>query len=482
MLSITNTLSGKKEPFIPLTPGKVGMYVCGPTVYGLIHIGNARPNVFFDVVRRFFEHSGFAVTYVRNFTDVDDKIINRAREEKVSWKEIADKFIAEFEVDMNSLGVRTPSICPRVSEHIGPIIQMIEGLVSKGFAYVTADGEVLFSVRKFPSYGKLSGKNLDDLLAGARVDPGEKKRDPLDFSLWKPQKSSDEPAWKSPWGMGRPGWHIECSVMSMQYLGQCLDIHGGGMDLIHPHHENEIAQAEGFTGVPFVKTWMHNNLLNWDNAKMSKSLGNIILTRDFIKRYSGETLKFMLLAGHYRSAIDFSERQIKSSQAALHRYYNAVAKCEKIVGLPDAAGSGSCPEENALQLIDRSFLSDWQKAMEDDFNTAKVLGYVFDYVRAINAYVDRKTFKPTIKSKELLNNFIDNLSRLAGVLNIFGENSQVFLNNLRTAILEERGINRIEIEELIQRRAEARKRKDFSAADAIRNELLKKGIELQDRQ
>ena len=479
MIQVTNTLTRKKEPFVPQEPGKVRMYVCGPTVYNFIHIGNARPFVFFDVVRRFLEYSGLQVTHVMNFTDVDDRIIERARKEGCDSREIAERYIREFDVDIAALGLLKPHVSPRVLEHIPQIVTFIEGLVKNGSAYVTSDGEVLFSVRKFKPYGKLSGKNPDDMRAGARVEVGEHKKDPLDFSLWKPRKSEDEPAWDSPWGKGRPGWHIECSAMSRQYLGDSFDLHGGGMDLIHPHHENEIAQSEALTGKPFVRVWMHNNMLTLDKEKMSKSIGNIFLTRDFLSKYGAETLKYLLLSGHYRSTIDFSPRHIKDCQASLHRIYSTLKKAGQLAQLPKGQANSN-PEEKNLETMGSEFPAKWREAMEDDFNTPKLLSLVFEYVRALNGYFDRKGFKPGPASGEIARKFVQEMGEISKIVNIFHERPAEFLEKLKRLVLVERGLSVTDIESEIAARSEARTRKDFAASDAARDSLLQKGIELRD--
>ncbi len=481
MIQLTNTLTRKKEPFVPMNEGQVKMYVCGPTVYGLTHVGNARPAVFFDVVRRYLEYRGFKVTFVSNYTDVDDKIINKAREAGKTSLEISEHFGEEYRVDMNNLGIRPPDHAPKVTEHIPQIIAFIEGLIKNGYAYSVADGEVFYAVRKFEGYGKLSGKKIDDLLTGVRIQPGELKRDPLDFSLWKPRKKEDEPAWESPWGLGRPGWHIECSAMAKQYLGETFDIHGGGIDLVHPHHENEVAQSEGFTGKPFAKVWLHNLLLNINNEKMSKSLGNIFTNRDFVKRYGAETLKFMLLSGHYRSSIDFSDRQIQDAQATLHRFYSAVKKCEPLASMTDAPASyRSSTEENGLQEFGKGFLKTFVESMDDDLNTAKVIGSVFEYVRMLNGYLDKKGFKPNQYSVEIAKQLLYNKGEMGKVLNLFNEEAQTVLDLLRKGVLEERGLAAADIEQAIKDRVQARVDKDFAKADAIRDDLLKKGIQLMD--
>ena len=481
MIQITNTLTSKKEIFTPLEPGKVKMYVCGPTVYNFIHIGNARPLVFFDVVARYLKFSGFSVTRVMNYTDVDDKIIQKANEEKVSCDTITRKYISEFEEDMRLLKVERPDAQPTVTGHIPEIIKMIETLIEKGSAYVASDGEVFFSVRSFPHYGKLSKKKIDDLLVGARVAPDEKKRDPLDFSLWKPRKNEKEPAWESPWGPGRPGWHIECSAMSIKYLGQTFDIHGGGMDLMHPHHENEIAQSEGATSVPFCNYWVHNNLLTINSEKMSKSLGNIWLTRDFIKRFTGETLKFFLLSGHYRSTLDFSQSQVREHQSALHRIYKTLEKARKLNQTEANLSQPLTTEGNAADTFGRSFEARWKEAMDDDFNTARVFALVFDYVRLINAFIDKKGFKWTKEAETVLSRFVADMKTLSGVLNLFSEEPTAYLQSIRLLFLTDRGMSEDQIKESILKRILARAEKNFALADQIRNDLFANGIELMDK-
>jgi cysteinyl-tRNA synthetase len=479
-IRITNTLTGKKEDFQPLHPGEVRMYSCGPTVYGLTHIGNARPAVFFDVVRRFFEYSGWAVKWVSNFTDVDDKIINRAREEKTTSQTIAEKYTAEYLVDLESIHVRLPTIQPKVTETIPQIIEMIKGLISNHAAYVAEDGEVFFSVRSFSAYGALSGKKIDDLLVGVRIQSDEKKRDPLDFSLWKPQKAADEPAWESPWGKGRPGWHIECSAMATHYLGNTFDIHGGGLDLIHPHHENEIAQSEACTRQVFARYWMHNNLISMNKEKMSKSLGNIFLTRDFVQKYTSETLRYLLLSVHYRSPAEFSEAHIREIQAALHRVYSALRKVETLLGTSEPKELPASTEANTVRGLCKGFETHWREALEDDFNTPKVLSYVFDLVRAFNAYVDKKGFKVSKDAVGLALAFKTEMEKLSGVLGLFGEMPSEYLQTLRSVVLHERGLDAVAITSQIAKRNDARNRKDFAEADSIRDALLRSGIALQD--
>lgn len=481
MIQVTNSLSGKKEAFVPQVPGKVRMYVCGPTVYNFIHIGNARPLVFFDVVARYLRFAGFEVTRVMNYTDVDDKIIQKAHQEGSRSEVVSEKYIQEFQTDMHLLQIEPPTHQPKVTDHIPEIISLIETLIQKGHAYVSEDGEVFYSVRSFQEYGKLSKKRVDDLLVGARVAPDEKKKDPLDFSLWKPQKAPNEPAWKSPWGLGRPGWHIECSAMAIKYLGNSFDIHGGGMDLMHPHHENEIAQSEGATSTPFAKYWLHNNMLTFQSEKMSKSLGNIWLTRDFIEKYSAELLKFFLISGHYRSTLDFSEGQIRDHQSALQRVYKTLDKANRLIVLsPSPAGARNAEFQAALKFSE-TFNTKWQEAMNDDFNTAKVLGFVFEYVKLINSFVDKKGFVLNDDGRTLLETFLNQMSQLAGVLNVFGQPTDAFLNQMKSLFLKSQGLLEADILKLIEDRIEARKNKDFKRADTIRDELLQKGIELMDK-
>lgn len=477
---ISNTLSGKKETFTPIEAGKVKMYVCGPTVYNFIHIGNARVYVFFDVVQRYFEHSGYQVTRVINYTDVDDKIIHRANEEKTTCDQINSRYIQAFLNDMKALGIKPSTQTPQVTTHIKEIITLIEGLIKNGAAYAMDDGEVFYSVRSFPEYGKLSGKKIDELLVGARVQKDEKKKDPLDFSLWKPQKGPNEPAWDSPWGKGRPGWHIECSAMAMKYLGQTFDLHGGGRDLIHPHHENEIAQSEAFSKKPFVKYWMHNNMLTFNSEKMSKSIGNILLTKDFIELYSAEALKYFLLSGHYRSTIDYSEENVKKVHAALHRIYSCLKKAH-VFAVEGAYQEKIAPqEEKNLRDFHANFKKDWQEAMDDDFNTAKVIGLVFEYVRLMNTYLDKKGFKKTANTDLICLDFVKGMAELSKILNILGEKPAEYLGVLKNIYLKHTGLKSSEIEAMIEKRTKARAAKNFAEADEVRKSLMEKGIELKD--
>lgn len=480
---IYNTLHNKKEEFKTIENKKVKMYVCGPTVYNFIHVGNARPLVFFEVVRRFLKHKGYQVIFASNYTDVDDKIINRAKEEKCSWTQVTKKYILEYEKDRELLKITKPDFAPKVSDYIEPIKKLIQKLIDNKKAYVVSDGEVFYSVRSFEGYGKLSGKKIDDLQAGARVNPRELKKDPLDFSLWKPKKESNEPSWDSPWGEGRPGWHIECSAMVLgSFKSDSIDIHGGGMDLMHPHHENEIAQSEGATGKIFSHYWMHNNMLTVDSEKMSKSIGNIFLTRKFIEGYGAETLKFLLLSGHYRSTIDFSEKNIKDSQIALHRIYSCLQKCHKILAASSIAKSKKFVEEEKIKNFGDTFQVKWEDSMSDDFNTAGALGFVFEYTRHINALIDKKNFILDSNSKQLLGKFLLDIKNVASILNILGEDPDQFILEFKTKYLTQNSIELSFIESKINDRNEARKNKDFKKADEIRAELKAKGIVLRDLQ
>ncbi|MBY0371018.1 cysteine--tRNA ligase [bacterium] len=479
-LRITNTLSGKKEDFVPLRAGEASLYTCGPTVYGLTHIGNARPPVFFDVVRRFLKVSGFKTTWVMNFTDVDDKIINRAREEKTTSDAIAQKFTQAYLEDLASLGVQLPDKQPKVTQYIPQIIQLVERLVANNAAYVAENGEVFFSVRGFAKYGQLSNKKIDDLLAGVRIAADEKKRDPLDFSLWKPRKTEDEPSWDSPWGKGRPGWHIECSAMAVSILGETFDIHGGGLDLVHPHHENEIAQSEAATGKIFARYWMHNNLISMDREKMSKSLGNIFLTRDFIAKYTAEALRYLLLSVHYRSPAEYSKTHVREVQAALHRVYSAKARAQAWAETTQTASLPEIPEEKTLAELGAGFEKGWFEAMSDDFNTPKALAFVFDYVRAANAYFDKKGLKPSVRTVQLAQEFLAKIDGFSQTLNLFGSDAQAYLGQLRLTVLQDRGIDPATIDAALAARQKARAEKNFAEADALRLKLSQQGIEIKD--
>lgn len=459
-MKIFNTLTRRKEEFVPLEEGKVKMYVCGPTVYNLIHIGNARPMIIFDTVRRYMEYKGYEVNYVSNFTDVDDKIIKKAIEEGVSAEEISTRYIKECKKDMADMNVKPATTAPQATQEIQGMIDMIQTLIDKGYAYPAVDGTVYFRVKKFKEYGKLSHKNLDDLQSGFRslkVSGEDQKEDPLDFVLWKPKKEG-EPSWTSPWCDGRPGWHIECSVMSKKYLGEEIDIHAGGEDLIFPHHENEIAQSECCNGKIFARYWMHNGFLNIDNRKMSKSLGNFRTVRQIGEQYDLQVLRFFMLNAHYRSPLNFSADLMEAAKNSLERILEAAGK------LSDRKDNGAAEniteEELALLKEAEGFVTKFEAAMDDDFNTADALAAIFELVKFANTNVDENS------SREFAGGLYEELFKLSDVLGLKIEKKEEILDK--------------EIEDLIQERQAARKAKDFKRADEIRDELLKKGIILKD--
>ncbi len=462
-MRLFNTLSRSMEEFVPLEEGKVRMYVCGPTVYNLIHIGNARPMIVFDTVRRYLEYKGYEVNYVSNFTDVDDKIIAKAQEEGVDSAVISKRYIEECKKDMAGMNVRPATTHPLATQEIDGMIEMITTLIDKGFAYVAGDGTVYFRVKKFPEYGKLSHKNLDDLQSGFRslkVSGEEQKEDPLDFVLWKPKKEG-EPFWPSPWCDGRPGWHIECSVMSKKYLGEQIDIHAGGEDLIFPHHENEIAQSECCSGKEFSRYWMHNAFLNIDKRKMAKSLGNFVTVRDISEKYDLAVLRIFMLSAHYRSILNFSWDLMESSKSALERIREGAARLKDRKEAGEKAGNtAATPQEKEWMEQARGFITQFEAAMDDDFNTADALTAVFDLVKFANTHVTEGS------SSELASCLLDILLKLTDVLGL--------------PVLEQDQILDQEIEDLIAQRQAARKAKDFARADQIRDTLLARGIILQD--
>lgn len=478
-IRIFNTLNNRKEEFFPRDPGKVEMYVCGPTTYNLIHLGNARPLIVFDTVRRFFEYTGLKVTYVQNFTDIDDKIINRAKEEKMDALALADKYIKEYYKDAGALGVRLATIHPKVSEHMPEIIEMIQGIIDNGYAYET-EGDVYFAVSKFGGYGKLSGRKLEDMQAGARVDVDDRKQHPMDFALWKAAKPG-EPQWDSPWGKGRPGWHIECSAMAKKYLGMGFDIHGGGFDLIFPHHENEIAQAEACVGSgPFAKYWMHNGFITVDEEKMSKSLGNFFTVREILDKYDPEVVRFYMLSTHYRSPLDFDDTKLDMNKKSLTRLHNAYDNLEatlKSNSFETVDGQDDIHEEctklkNAIVKSEQDF----REAMEDDFNTALAVASLFDLARDINTFIGNLTSHAgkglSASVRQVLEETRDKYLQLGGVLGLF-ENRGSAANG---------GSEMIEklMDLIIEVRQEARAKKDWAIADAIRNKLGELGIILED--
>ncbi len=460
-MKIYNTMTRNKETFVPIEEGKVKMYVCGPTVYNYMHIGNARPFVIFDVVRRYFEYKGLEVNYVQNYTDIDDKIIKKAIEEGVSSDAVANKYIKEIEVDAKSLGVKKATHNPKVTEEVEGIVDMIKDLINKNHAYVV-EGTVYFESNTFDGYGKLSGKNIDDLEAGKRVAVEIEKRNPSDFVLWKPRKEG-EPAWPSPWSDGRPGWHIECSVMAKRYLGNSIDIHAGGTDLIFPHHENEIAQSECSNGVEFAKYWMHNGFINVENKKMSKSLNNFFTVREISEEIPYEVIRFFLLNAHYRSPINFSKVLMESATKSLDRIKTGYDKSSKYLvkardeKTPHNSMAEMSSEEEKVLI---SFRDDFEKGMDDDFNTAAAIATIFDMVKYINLNFDNKT------NVEYVKNFNELFTELCDILGIAYLREEVLLDS--------------DIEELITKRQQARKDKDFTMADKIRDDLVARGIVLED--
>ena len=480
-LRVYNTLSGGKEEFRPLVPGKVGMYVCGVTVYDYCHIGHARANIVFDIVYRYLKFSGFEVNYVRNYTDVDDKIINRANERGIDSQALAEEFIRAFDEDMAALGLDLPTCQPKATEHIPQIIAIVGRLIERGMAYPSA-GDVYFSVEKFPSYLKLSKRNLDEMRAGARIAPGEQKRNPMDFALWKAAKPG-EPSWESPWGAGRPGWHIECSAMSMQYLGESFDIHGGGKDLVFPHHENEIAQSEGASGKPFVKYWLHNGFVNVNQEKMSKSLGNFFTIRDILQKYDAEVVRFFILSAHYRSPIDFSDQNLEDAKAGLTRFYEGLKAAEETLAAPATpdASVGELPPELG-EILDRVARAEerFREAMDDDFNTALAIGHLFDLVRGLNRIVAEKALHESPLLLKGLREGCEQLRRLGGVLGLFGSAPDAWLEKQKNAGLQAGGLSAEAIEALIVERRQARANRDFARADQIRDELDAQGVMLLD--
>ena len=470
-LHVFNSMGNRKEPFVPLEPGKVGIYMCGVTVYDLCHIGHARANVVFDIIVRYLQYSGYDVTYIRNFTDIDDKIIKRAQEEGSDYLAVSTKYINAFHEDFDRMGLLRPTAEPKATEHIGEIIALVEDLVRSGKAY-EVDGDVYYSVKGFPEYGKLSGKNIEELLSGARVGVDERKADPIDFALWKSSKPG-EPAWDSPWGPGRPGWHIECSAMSMKHLGETVDIHGGGKDLIFPHHENEIAQSEAVTGKPFARYWLHNGFVNIDNEKMSKSLGNFFTLRDVLARVKPEVLRFFFASSHYRSPIDYSEQSIAEARAGLDRLYRVKEKVESC--LAAGAKASSLPEgEEFLPLADAP--KRFVEAMNDDFNTAAALGRLFDAVRALNRIAPGD---PSAE-KERAGNFLAGyalVEPLFAVLGLLVSPADAYFKELTTT---QGRMPEAEIEARIEARKAARANKNYAEADRIRKELEAAGVILED--
>ncbi|MCG8473278.1 MAG: cysteine--tRNA ligase [Desulfobacterales bacterium] len=467
-LRIYNTLSGQKEEFQPIEEGEVKMYVCGPTVYDSSHIGHARCVIVFDMVYRYLKGLGLDVTYARNFTDIDDKIINRAEQLGVSCNAVAEKYIDEFYRDMDALHVKRPDLEPKATEHIDDILSLIETLIEKGKAYAV-DGDVYFRVTSFEGYGKLSGRKLEEMEAGARIDVDERKENPFDFALWKAQKPG-EPAWESPWGMGRPGWHIECSAMSSRLLGNTIDIHGGGKDLIFPHHENEIAQSEAAFDAPFVKYWMHNGFVNINAEKMSKSLGNTTMIKDVLKQYHPEAVRLFLLSNHYRSPIDYNEQAMKEAAGNLDKLYTLLKR------VADEFGNLSLLR---LQSYSKKFgehFKEFCAGMEDDFNSARGTAALFEALRATNRAIDTIEEGDSFENKITIDTHMVDIFKMANILGVLNENPYEYFD----AKKEKSGVDATRVEALIQERTDARKSKNFQRADEIRDELTAMGVAIED--
>lgn len=456
MIKVYNTLNKKKEEFIPLTPGEVKMYVCGPTVYNFFHIGNGRTFIVFDTIRRYFEYRGFKVDFVQNFTDIDDKMIKKANEEGTTVKKIGDTYIKEYYQDADALNIERATVNPRATEFIGEIIKFVKGLVDKGYAY-EVDGDVYFSTKKFEGYGKLSGQNIEDLQSGARISVDERKKDPMDFAIWKAQKPG-EPAWNSPWGMGRPGWHIECSCMAKKLLGETIDIHAGGSDLKFPHHENEIAQSEALTGEPFARYWLHSAFVNVNNEKMSKSLNNFFTAREILERYDADVIRFLMLSAHYRQQLNFSKDLLESAKASVERIYNAIGNLENLID--EVSREEMNEEEKAYLESLNKYKEKYIEKMDDDFNTADAITAIFDLIKDTNTNITIDS------SKELAQKALELIRELGAPLGMFQKSTK--------GNLEE------EIEALIAKRQQARKDRDFALADKIRDELKDRGIVLED--
>ncbi len=454
-MQIYNSKNRRKEEFVPIHPGEVRMYACGPTVYDYFHIGNARPFIVFDVLRRYFEHRGYKVTFVQNFTDIDDKMIKRANKEGITVKELGDRFIKEYYQDAQALGVRPATVHPRATEHIPQIIALVQKLIDKGLAY-EVNGDVYFDTSAFPAYGALSGQNLEDLEAGARVEVDNVKKNPADFAVWKAQKPG-EPAWESPWGMGRPGWHIECSAMSMTYLGETFDIHGGGKDLLFPHHENEVAQSEGATGKPYVHYWMHNGFINVDNEKMSKSLGNFFTVRDILKEYDAEDVRMFMLSAQYRSPINFSREMIAQAHSSLSRLYTA--RDQMTFLLQHAPERELNEEEKAFVQRVQEHVAKFDAAMDDDLNTADAMGAIFELVRDANLNLNADTAKAAIQAA------LDALLELCDVLGL---------------LMKKASDLPADIQALADERVQARKDKNWKRSDELRDQLKELGYTVED--
>lgn len=454
-MKVYNTLTRQKEEFVPLEEGKVRMYVCGPTVYNLFHIGNARTFIIFDTIRKYLEYKGYEVNFVQNFTDIDDKMIKKAQDTDTTVKELGDRYIMEYYQDADKLKIKRATVNPRATEYIDEMIAFISELIEKGLAY-EVDGDVYYSTKSFAGYGKLSGQNLDDLQSGSRVEVDERKKDPMDFALWKKVKPY-EPSWKSPWGFGRPGWHIECSCMALNLLGETIDIHAGGTDLVFPHHENEIAQSEGRSGKTFAKYWLHGAFINVDNRKMSKSLNNFFTAREILEKYDSEVVRLFMISGHYRTQINFTIELLDSAKASLERMYNALTRLN---GYLSTASEEVQPEDEMVKSSLLAYKERFVEKMDDDFNTADAISVIFELIRDVNIKINENS------SKALITFAMELLRDLGSPLGI--------LQNSVGGTLEE------EIEALIEKRNEARKNRDFATADKIRNDLAAEGIILED--
>ncbi|MBL4930268.1 cysteine--tRNA ligase [Clostridium paridis] len=455
-MRLYNTLTRKKEEFIPITPGEVKMYVCGPTVYNFFHIGNGRTFIVFDTIRRYLEYRGYNVKFVQNFTDIDDKLITKANEEETTVKEIGDRYISEYYKDADGLNIKRATVNPRATEYVNQIISFVEELIEKGYAY-EVDGDVYFKTKNFESYGKLSGQSLEDLQAGARISVDERKQDPMDFAIWKALKPG-EPGWDCPWGKGRPGWHIECSCMAKNILGDTIDIHAGGSDLVFPHHENEIAQSEALTGKQFANYWMHAAFLNVNNQKMSKSLNNFLTARDALEKYDADVIRFLMLSGHYRIQLNFSDELLDSAKASVERLYNAISNLESLLDEVKREEISE-DEKKYLESLD-SYRQRYIEKMDDDFNTADAISVLFDLSRDINSNITVES------SKELVNGALSIIRELGNPLGILQKSTKVSLEE--------------EVEKLIEERQNARKNRDFALADKIRDDLKSRGIILED--
>lgn len=456
MIKIYNTLNNKKEEFVPIEKNKVRMYVCGPTVYNFFHIGNGRTFIVFDTIRRYFEYRGYEVKFVQNFTDIDDKMINKANAEGTTVKELGDRYIKEYYQDADSLNIERATVNPRATEYMEEIVSFVSELIEKGYAY-EVDGDVYFSTKRFTEYGRLSGQNIEDLQAGARINVDERKQDPMDFAVWKSQKPG-EPGWQSPWGLGRPGWHIECSCMAKKILGETIDIHAGGSDLVFPHHENEIAQSEALTGKPFANYWMHSAFVNVNNVKMSKSLNNFFTAREILDAYEADVIRFLMLSAHYRQQLNFSEELLESAKASVERIYNTIANLENL--LDEVKLEFANEDEKAYLDSLNKHRDKYIERMDDDFNTADAITSIFDLIKDINTNISASS------SKEAITKALELIRELGGPLGMLQKSTKISLED--------------EIEQLVEQRQQARKNRDWALADKIRDELKERGIVLED--